>query len=520
MVFTRDRDAEAAASVAAAMETPSGRLRIMLPPGGSEREAYFGVRRGVHLVVLDDENRRHDAAVVHTGTIEIPEGEIWELRRVSLPPETSNLRVHATHAPPFDSGLMGAHGALFLGASCYADHETRSEALARRRDASSRLLTELRGHAAGWAATGTDGLLRPGTRYTVEAVVQSHKARQMGDGPLEVSPDAKTFRKTIHFETEVDIRQPLAPRLAAPGWAGGTAQPWNVDTVPAGGAMHYRAEPIAVTMADAVLQGRVKAHRRSVSIRLTHVSGRTPETMAESLLAERKAGLSTLQDIVSDYVERQPCLGAVDPLWLSLTRRYDTLLEPGEYVSELLAVDDSGARPDELLHRWRFKASRWNTRAAHIGAFEARSVPRPGRAAEVLADARARMGPASRELLADDMLLDGLLIEDFAEPPTLPADQPLLHVWVREDGIAGVLLDGPEPLTVPRVTITMDSGGEVPLHGVVSDMAGTRALLLPRSVIQPGPLLVRIEADGIRHELAADVPDFSALTAHSRGARP
>lgn len=520
MVFARDRDAEAAVPVATVMEPPCGQLRIVLPPGGSGREVYFAVRRGVHLLVLDDQSQPHDAALVHTATIEISEDETWELRRVILPPETCDLRVHATHAPRFHSELTGTHGALFLGASFYADHEIHHEALARRLDASSRLVTELQGQAAGWAASGIDGLLRPGTRYTVEAVVRSHKARQLGDGPLEVSADAKTFRKIVHFETEVDIQQPLAPRLAAPAWADGTAQPWNVDTVPAGGAMHYRAEPIAVTMADAVLQGRLKAHRRSVSIRLTHVSGRNPKVMAESLLAQRKAGLAILQDIVSDYLARQPCLDAADPLWLSLVRRYDTLLEPGEYVSELLAVDDAGARPDKLLHRWRFKASRWKTRAAHVGAFKTRAVPRPGRAAELLARARARLGPASPELLADDMLLDALLIEDFAEPPALPADRPLLHIWVREDGIAGVLLDGPEPLTVPRVTITMDRRGEVPLHGVVSDMAGTRLLLLPVSVIQPGPLVVRIEADGIRHELAADIPAFSVLTAHARGAHP
>jgi hypothetical protein len=522
MVFARQADAEAAKRLGGSFEPPCGRLEVSIPGGGSNRFAYFVVRRGVELLLFDQSNQAHEGRVPpQDGTIHISGDEVWELRRVSLGTETTVLRAHAVQIQALTPGLIGQYGAVFLGASFYAEQGEREASIERRLEASLEIVTKLGAQAADWASGGAEGLLKPATRYKLEVEVESHKTRQTGNTGPETAGEPKRQAKIVRFQTEKDIKQPLAPHRPVPAWAEDGEQNWNIKTVPDSLAFHYHGNDIKVQLADAVVAGRIAAHGRAVSLRLTHASGSTPEIRAVELLAKQKKKISKLQDIITDFVEGAECLSGGDPLSLTLTRRYNTLLEPGPYLADLVADAVTGERRDSvLLHRWRFTASQWMNLEDHLNAHverdRARAVPRPGSASAVLSDAKSRIGAPVSEAVADDMLLDDLLTEAFGEPPKLPSDQPCVHLWVREDGVAGLMLDGPEPLLVPGVTAEFAGQGNVALHAAVSDVAGSRVLLVPRSIIHAGPLRVRIVAGNETHEIELTVPTFSDLTEGAR----
>ncbi|WP_114751936.1 hypothetical protein [Pleomorphovibrio marinus] len=518
MVFGRLVDLNAG-GIDISYEPPCGCLEITVPGGGWSRFAYFVVRRGVEFVLVDHLNEVNVGTVPHQdGTLYVSEDEILELHRVTLGPDATVLRAHTVQTQAINPGLIGRFGAAFLGASYYAEHETREAAIDRRQEASFRLISDLGSRAEDWASGGTEGLLKPDTDYKLEVVVDSYKVKQTDNGDLVIGEPEPIQRhsKIVNFKTEADIKQPLAAYFPGPSWGEDLEQNWNIKTLPDSQAFHYRGNKIKVHVGDAVVVGRISAHKRAVSLRLTHESGNTPEIRAEELLAEKKEGISELQDIISEAMDKWECLDGEAPIYLKLTYYFDTLLKPGGYLAELVAEDFSGERVDKLLYRWRFIASRWSSLETHVRAHQVRRLPRGGLSAEVLINVKSRLGASVPKIMVDDMLLDDLLTITFGEPPSISPDDPLLLLWVRQDGVAGLMLDGPEPFLGPGVTLELAGSRNVVLHTVVRNVLGSRALIIPESVVSPGPLHLRIKKEPNTYEIGLEVPSFSDLTEGAR----
>ncbi|GLQ07600.1 hypothetical protein [Sneathiella chinensis] len=510
-VFARDNDMQKAFQRGAGMQAPAGVLQLHVPAGGNGRSMYFALRRGVVLDVRDEKGAGLEVEAIFNSTLVINPGEIWEVRRLHLPVGIETLNVSAFQSRSVGNGTLGFYGALMLGAEWYMDFQTRQEAVQRKQEATVEMITELCGQSANWSSGGAAGLLQPDTDYEIEVTVQTHHARQYDDGPLEIAAEFKTFTRRGRFRTEADIRHPLRGRSPAPVWAPDDPDPWVVDTVPARGQCHYRQNALQVAFADALTAGRIAAHQRQLQLKLTHESGQSLQERADILLSEKKEELSRLQDIVSDYLEGQPCLNLQDPVWISLIHRFNTLLEPGAYLAELVAGDAAGQRPAVTLHEWRFLASRWLTLEDHMEAHAVKPIPEPGIAAERILHMSGRLsnGAFFRE---DDGLLDGLLYEDLGLSPFASPDSPEMQIRVFEDGVAAILLDGPEPLLGEEMQIEVRQNAHVQaISAIVSNVARTRALVCMTQPIAPGPITLHVTAEGRQHVLQANVPELNEL---------
>lgn len=509
-VFALERDVERGFASSAGLLPPAGRLLIDFPEESEARTLYLLARTGAMLDLRGPDNGRIEASPIFNGAISGGEGEVWQLMRVILP--AGLRRVFAAALMPRADGgkFFGTVGALLIGGTVFLPFEERRAAAERRRDASAQLISDLGADAAGWAAGNGAGLLEPATDYELRVTVESRRARQIGGGPLQVAGTARTFTRTVRFRTESDIAQPLAPRLPATPWAPGAVQPWAVDTTPGRDVWHYRADPIAVRFADSVIAGRFAAHDRVLQLRLDHESGASASDQAERLFAEKKELQSELQDIVSAYVESQPCTGGADPLWLSLRYEFATLLVPGGYVATLEARDGGGARGAVSVHEWRFRASRWERLAAHVQAHRIAAIAQPGTAHAAAQEALAELG--GRSGVAEDALIERLMYNHLGYAPLPAAPEPTLRVAVRSDGIGWLILDGPEPLVRPGMAVTVTAGGQpVPVRGIVSNAARTRSLLLFDHGVAPGALTLDLRLDGAAGLTTFAVPAFTTF---------
>lgn len=507
-IFATQRDLDRARAARAQMHPPAGRLELRVPDGVQRAEVHFLLRNGTDLDVRDGTNAQMNQRTVFAGTISRGSGEFWQLVTVA-PDAGSVMTVSAAMLPEHGGSLFGSTGAVLIGATLMPPVEERREALARRGSASAKLVAELGAQAAGWTTGHVAGLLQPGTSYELTLQVDSFHARQVNGGSLEVAGAAIPFRKTVRFRTEEDIAQPLAPRRPAARWAPDRALPWNVDTGPRDTGYLYRSEEVAVRFADAITAGRIAAHGRAMVLSLTHESGRTVEEAATNALAQAKRDLSKLQDIVSDYVSAQACLAPSEPLWLSPSYRFSTLLEPGRYKATLLGKDSAGARPPVPLHEWGFSASRWMTQADHLDAHDVAVKLRPGSGGSLAAQAAGRIG--ANDGGANDAALEAVLHDILGLAPALPAPDPVLIVGLHADGCVWVLFDGPETLLRAGSTLRIEqNGASLPISATIANAARTRALVCLARPATQGALTLRLGNRAVR---LIDIPVFADMVA-------
>lgn len=510
-VFARDDEAQQAMNASASIVPPAGALQLHVPSAGRNRQVYFALRRGVLLDLRDQDGEAMEVTDVFRSNLVINESEVWEVKRVTLPAHEITVSACALQSKSLSNGTLGFYGALVLGADWFMDFETRQQSAQRKQQASVELISDLSDLSAAWADGKGEGLLKPDTEYEIEVTVKTYHARQFDHGELELDTDAETSTHIARFRTEADITQPLIAKTEAPIWADDVHPPWMVDTLPGKNAYHYRQNPIMVDFADALVSGRVAVHGRAVMLKLTHESGRSVQEQADVLLAEKKEALSELQDIVSEYLSHQPCLTNQDPLWLKLRHRFETLLEPGGYLAELVAEDPVANRESVTLHQWRFVSSRWMNLSDHFASHQIKHKPVPGMAASSLPAMQQRLlnaGPFEK----DDGLLDSLLFNDLGEAPRQAAKEPEVLLRVHQDGLSALLFDGPEPLLSEDMTVTLERDGQqVPVAGIVSNVAGTRALICLDQIVAEGPLNVQVVHDGLTHALSLSIPTLNEL---------
>lgn len=506
------RQVDIDALMAADLDPPCGSLEVYIPDDGMSRMVLVAVRRGVILDVRGEDGARLEPFEIPNAGFVNGRDEVWELQRIMLPEHSTTISMAAYQLESLTPGVLGLGGAALLGATLFLEYEVRQQAAQRRRDGAVELVTDVGDLASGWAAGSSDGLLKPGTRYELEITVQSHRARQTGTGEVEIESGFTQSKRKAVFKTEADIAQPLAPRLAPTSWAPDVIMPYTILALPAAGQFSYREESINIELTDAVSAGRIAAHGRKVMLRLMHESGRTVTEAADEILSEAKKQHSELQDIIADYIEGQPCLSDRDPMHLSLKYRFATLLEAGEYEAELLAADEVGQRPDALLHRWRFCASRWETWGAHIAAHRPAPIVLPGSASQVAQRAAAALG-GNAQLQLDDALLDGILHEIAQVAPIMPPTQPLLRIPYHADGVACLVIDGPEPLLQGEDTLSLRHDGRpVAISGIAANSIGSRAVICLASPVNTGRLELHLARDAKSGLIRSEVPIFAPIT--------
>lgn len=506
------RQADINALMAADLDPPCGSLEVYVPDDGMSRTVLVAVRRGVTLDVRGEDGARLERfEIPNAGFVNGPE-EIWELQRILLPEHTTTISMAAFQLESLTPGVLSLGGVVLLGATLYMEHEVRQQAAQRRSEGAVELVTDIGDLSAGWAAGSADGLLKPGTRYELEITVQSHRARQTGTGEVEIEDGFTQSQRKAVFKTEADIAQPLAPRLAPTSWAPDVILPYTVSALPAAGQFSYREESINIELADAVSAGRIGAHGRKVMLRLMHESGRTVTEAADQILSDVKKQHSELQDIIADYVEEQPCLSGRDPLHLSLKYRFATLLEAGEYAAELIAADETGQRADALLHRWRFWASRWETWRAHVAAHRSAPMVLPGSARQVAQAAAATLA-GNAQLQFDDALLDEIVHQIAQIAPIAPPAEALLRVPYHQDGVACLVIDGPEPLLQNGETLSLHHDGQAAtIAGIVANTSGSRAVICLARPVSAGRLELHLKRGAQSGSMRTDVPIFRPIT--------
>lgn len=506
------RQADIDALLGAGLDSPCGSMEIYIPQEGTSRTVIVAVRRGVTLDARGEDGARLETVEIPgAGYVNGPD-DVWELHRIMVPAETTTISLASLQLDTLPPGILDVCGAVLLGASLALPYEEQQQAAARRRDGAVEIVTDVGDLSSGWAGGNSDGLLKPDTEYEVALTVHSYRARQTGDGTVETESDFTLSEHTARFRTEADIAQPLAPRLSGASWAPDHIPPYTVSALPAANEVSYREENIVIELADAVAAGRIAAHDRKVMLRLTHESGGSVTEAADAILADAKKKHSELQDLISDYVEGQRCLVSRDPLWLSLEYHFATLLEAGEYEAELIAADDGGDRPPALLHRWRFCASRWESWWAHIAAHAIMPMVLPGSAQQISgAVAAALAGNAGLQF--DDAVLDTVLHDVVRIAPTAPSRRPVLSIPYHADGVACLVMDGPEPILRAGDTLSLQCDGiTIPLSGIVANASGMRVAICLRSPIDTGRLELRLARGGKSGSIRAEVPTFAPIT--------
>ncbi len=504
------RQADIDALLAAKLDSPCGSLEIYIPNDGMSRMVMVAVRRGVTLDVRGEDGKRIETFKIPNAGFEKGKEDFWELQRILLPADSTTINMATLQLETLTPGVLGICGAVMLGAELFMPSEERQQAVERRRDGAVKMVADLGNLSSGWAAGSSNGLLKPNTEYELELTVKSYRARQIGENTVE-KESGSGFTKTKHkvrFRTETDIAQPLAPRLSATSWAPNLILPYTVSTFPAANKVSYREESIEIELADAAAAGRIAAHGRKVMLRLRHESGRTVTEAADVILADAKEGHSELQDSIAAYIENQCCLSGKDPIWLSLRHRFATLLEAGKYEAELIAVDDGGQRPNSLLHRWRFCASRWETWQAHIVAHAPAPMVLPGSARQISSHISVTL-TGSSQLQFDDALLDKVLHEISQIAPTAPSSKPMLYIPYYSDGVACLVIDGPEPILRGGETLILHHDGQpVPISGVVANVSGTRVAICLGNSVNKGQLELRLARNGKSGSIRAEIPMF------------
>jgi hypothetical protein len=506
-------DADIARVLSSQMEAPCGVLEIHVPIDGSARKVVIALRQGVKLDIRAPDQSRLVALPVPNAAIGLNADEIWVVLKISMPDDVDTITVAAYQTETLSPGAVGGFGAILLGASLVLPYEEREAAHDRRRDAASKMTSDVSDLAKAWAGGSAVGLLKPGTGYELELTLHSYRARQVGGGKIEIATSSVEARRTVRFSTEGDIAHPLIPAMSAPAWAPGLIPPYNLAVVPSPGAWHYLAEELVVEYADAVVAGRIAAHGRSTVLRLTHESGSSVTGRLEQILSEAKAGHSELQDIVAGYIDGQRCLPDLDrdPIWLSMRHRYVTLLEPGRYLAELAALDDTGSRDETLLHHWRFNASRWASAEQHLAAHRTLPILLPGLAGDGLADLASAAG-GSQEIVFDDALVDRLLYGILGLAPMPPSSSAVLRIPLYEDGTACLVIDGPEPFARHSQTLSLSGiDGPLAISGIAANTNGSRVIICTQALSAPGDLTLHWKRGALTHSLAFKIPEFASL---------
>ncbi len=509
-VFSTQRDIDHVLKIGTAFSPPAGRLLIEFPVDSEVRALYFLVRDGTHLDVRTIDNQAIEAHEIYNSRVYAGDNERWSLMRIIPEMMIDRLSVAAIMMPHEGGKIFGSAGAVLVGASFFAHDLGAGEAVARRRESSLQLVSDLAQDAAGWASGGSDALLKPGTNYELVIAGESHHARQIGEGTLETKGAPIPFTRTVKFRTEEDISQPLQPRMPATVWAPDKAPSWSVNMLPGEGGRHYRADPLNVVFADAVTAGRISAHGRSLRLDLVHESGQFASEQAAQVLADVKKKQSRLQDIVADYIEGQPCFTDHDPIWLSLVHRFSTVLKKGRYEASLVAQDESGGREPVVLHNWRFYASQWMNISDHLDDHEIRIIPQTGDA-----DSAARSASQLISLMPErigDGLLEDLLHGPLGHAPLAPSASPVILIPVRQDGFAWIVIDGPEPLLNEGVSVLVTQDGQnLAQSGVITNASATRAVICLKAAVSPGALTLQFSVGATSYPITFDVPAFQTF---------
>ncbi|MEL7113466.1 MAG: hypothetical protein AAGK93_11115, partial [Pseudomonadota bacterium] len=490
-----------------------GSLEIEFPASETRKELYFLLRSSARLDVRLPDNTRLTPDEVFNSVVSTGSTDVWQIFRVILPRSARRVSVCALAGPAETAATLGSSHAAFVGAEMDAAVQQNIEHSERHRSATSELITDTAQNSADWANGEATGLLKPGTQYELIIEAKTRHARRRNGGDLEVSDAASNdWSRTVRFRTEEDIMAPMRALRPAVSWDNSVSPEWTLDTNPRPEAVHYRRSDIAVEFADAVAAGRVASHGREFALELVHESGRSTQASAERMLAQTKQGHSELQDIIGDWLDNQACLNNPDPLWLSLKAVFPTLLEPGRYHAKLTARDLAGRRDAAVLYEWRFSASRFKDLSEHVAAHKALYSPRPGLAIDSLNRTSNMFSNAS--IASSDKLFEKVWIEGLGMQPLRPGGGFSARFVMHEDGVSGVLIDGPEPLMQSGVQVQiLQSGLPTPLACVASNSGGTRTVFCPLVPIPFGDAIIRVTGANATADLTTSVPDFADFMA-------
>lgn len=547
----------------------SGRVVVTLPtavahPTGPARDASPDQLAAVSAVSggLTLELGRHDGTVIHvatlpsdvyvdgrgrrpgwrtigdpridvreTGYVEALNGRRWRLLELDVPEQFTEVNLTAAVV---EKAAMGdpTDSALLLGAVAKVDVAGREGTRQANKTASQEFTASLLDQADRWAAGTVDDVLSAGTRYELAVTVESWHA-QDGSGQVELAGEAVRRTYTARFTTRADA--PAAELRARPGGMvdgdhgpaaeatdSDLASRWEVAVRPEDGApAHYRSNAVEFSFRRGRAAAAIAMYGRQVRLRLIDSQGRDQYEAAEFRFGP--AGrLEPDQHAVAEAWLRSPCvLDGRDPGWMSpeaiSTVRGSLLVAGEQYVAELHAVPQDVAGGEwagsVLLHRWRFRASRWASATEHLMAhrsneeivFDVDLIAEERRMRERAAD-RTSDGHVVDEIALDRALIDGMGLM----PRPAPAEPVITTVWnwaTRTDDLTPValLLDGPEPLLRDGVRASIRvAGNEHQIH-VLTGHGRARSLVWPAEQLPAGPVELVLTDEQRSHAITVAV---------------
>lgn len=267
---------------------------------------------------------------------------------------------------------------------------------------------------------------------------------------------------------------------------------------PSGELPHFLDDPIRVTFSIDYLPALLKAYgyEAFIEVRPTDVAPGSqqatphPPNVVKNvvLLTWVEGVLRPVEERVVEAVDSSPCITATGLGGLAAVVRAGLAPETA-YDLLFLARPSSGG--DRVISRSHFRTSRYGDVDELLRAMGlADGVPSAIAPADVLLESWPSLPPA----IHDDAAFDAALAALGLDPWPLATEPRTTTLWVPPDaarpawGLAGVLLEAPEPIARrDRVTVS-GAVGPTPLAHLRSRANGTQVLLAPAAPVAPAPI--------------------------------
>ncbi len=353
-------------------------------------------------------------------------------------------------------------------------------------------------------------LLRPATDYRVSVTWEWQRWERSGSSSAPGAPDPGAWQSgatDIYAFRTAGLAAPVTPPrpidlIREESFDPRSTARYVTGAQPSDPLPHLLDDPIRVTFSvdhfARLLDGYGFDAR--VEVRPTDVDpgtvppGTRPPDLVTTATVKAWVGDDTLlpveMAVVGAATTSAPC---VPPTSLGGTAvEVEAPLEPDKAYDLRLVAHPRSSGADFVVARWHFRTSRWRDvdeilRVLGLPAGDPTAVTPD----DVLLPAQ---WPGISALPHDDAGFDAALMTVGLDPWPMSRTPRTTTLWVPPDpasgrtawGLAGVLLEAPEPIARKgRIGVTATVGA-APLTHVRSTASGTRVLLAPASVVVPG----------------------------------
>ena len=349
-------------------------------------------------------------------------------------------------------------------------------------------------------------LLQPATDYQVRVDWEWQRWERVGD-TQPGSPDPNAWQpgttSVFRFRTAAALAHPTPPPpvqyVEEASFDPRSLIRYVQGARPAGGLPHLLDDPIQVNFSVDYVPKFLQTYgyEARVEVRPSDVdTGSVPLTdhpfdvvTAVSVLAGTDPQLILpVEQRVNQLVSTAPCLSETSPTGSTAAVVAD--LDPVRGYDMILVAHPTGGGADTAIGRWHFRTSRYRD----VGEILTDcgldvSGTNPVAPADVLLDLPGGWptGLATQEY--DDRTFDTWISALNRDPWPMPSTGRTTTLWLPPTGggndwqLAGLLLEGPEPLARPgRVSVSAGIGGST-FSVLASTGNGTRLLMAPASPI-------------------------------------